>query len=199
MNIEDIEEAREATDDDLEVIRADEHEGIHDASETRVVEGPLEVVGALDIAGGALIVKGDLTVTGYLSSDETGMLIVTGALRCKNLYLEGDLEVHGDARVEQVVFGYYEAGMSYFFGDLEAELLLLGNHAHEIEADRLKARHTIRFQNFKSHRGDVAPEEILSDEALAAVGPLLGIDAPEGAKRTHELLKAGAFLRRRAP
>ncbi len=198
MNIEDIEDAREATDDDLAVIRAEEHESIHDASETRVVDGPLEVVGALDVTGGALIVKGDLTVTGYLSSDETGMLIVTGALRCKNLYLEGDLEVHGDAHVEQVVFGYYEAGVSYFYGDLEAELLLLGNHAHEIEPDRLKARHTIKFCNFKSHSGDVEPSQVLTDEALAAVGPLLGIEAPAGGRRTHELLKAGAFLRRKA-
>ena len=200
ISTEDIQGTRQGTDEDLSVVKTEEFEDCFDADDCRVHDVDLEIDGDFDGSNEVLIVKGDLVVTGYLGLDETGTVIVTGGLKCKNLDCEGNLEIQGDAEVSEVVFGYYEAGISNFLGKLKCFAFLEGNHSFEYEEDQLETKHHVEFDNFQDYEGDAdAVKSLLSDEALERLAPLIGIsdDDADGKDDESQLLRSTGFLRKK--
>jgi hypothetical protein len=194
---------RAGTAEDLEAIKNDDWRDAVDVPDLRVHDGDLALDDDLDASGAALMVVGDLTVAGTVALDETGALIVTGRLRCRNLSCEGNLEIQGDAEVTETVFGSYEAGISWFHGALTAALLVEGNHAFEYDPARLQAGTHLAFTNFGGLRTGTAEQAraVLSDAAYAALANLMGLDAADGpAGGTIErLLREDGFLRTSDP
>lgn len=195
--IADIEGTRDGEEDDLEAIHNDDWRDAVDGDELRVFEGDLTVNGDFDSSNGAMLVKGNLSVTGVLSLDETGSLSVTGDLRCCNLSCEGNLEIQGDVTVDEVIFGYYEAGITFFDGKVRAKVFLEGNHAFEYEPDRLEVGTHLGFDNHQGlHLGTKEDaEKVLSDDALEALGPLMGLTHEDSEKSVGDVLYARGLLR----
>lgn len=195
--IADIEGTREGEDDDLETIHNDDWRDAVDVGELRVFEGDLTVHGDFDSSNGAMLVKGNLSVTGVLGLDETGSLIVTGNLHCCNLSCEGNLEIQGDVIVDEAIFGYYEAGITFFDGKVRAKLFLEGNHAFEYQPDHLDVGTHIGFDNHQGlNRGTKEEaESILSDDALKALGRLMGLTEKDPEKTVGDVLYATGLLR----
>jgi hypothetical protein len=199
IHLSDIDAKRPATEGEVAHIRNDDWKDAVDVAELRVHDGDLTLDDDFTVSGASLMVLGDLTVAGTVGVDETGTLVVTGRLRCRNLACEGNLEIGGDADVGEAIFGYYEAGISFFLAAVRAALLVQGNHAFEFDHDRLTVGTHLRFDNFHSmSKGTVEQaRQVLSDEAFAALAGLLGVvkHAPptEGARK---LLFSDGFLRR---
>jgi cytoskeletal protein CcmA (bactofilin family) len=149
-----------------------------------VHEGDLTLDGELSVKGGALLVRGNLTVSESVATDETGTVLVTGDLTCRHLYLEGNLEVQGNANVRGVVYGFYEAGISRVLGTMKARIGLFGNHDWECEDEAYEVR--ARFSNYRAlHEGNPeALRKALGEKAFAGLGQMMGLRedaAPEAA------------------
>ena len=97
------------------------------------------------------------------------------------------------------MFGFYEAGISFFEGTLAATLLLEGNHAFEYDEDKLAVKTHLRFSNFSGLSVGTAAEAkaVLSDEAFKELGRLIGISDQEGTLKGSygKLLRTTGFLR----
>lgn len=197
--IENVPDTRDGTDEDLETIHNEDWRDAVDVPDLRVHDGDLSIDGDFDASNAGLIVNGNLTVTGTVALDETGSLIVTGNLTCANLCCEGNLEIQGDTKVAGSIFGYYEAGISFFEGTVSAKLFLEGNHAFEIDEDELDVGTHLRFRNFNGLSIGTAEQAkaVLSDEAYAELGNLIGISEVEGTLggRYGMLLRTKGFLR----
>lgn len=183
---------------DLELIKNDDWKDALDAGELVVHDGPLALDDDFSASGAAVLVKGDLIVAGTVSLDETGTLIVTGRLRCKNLACEGNLEIQGDADVGETIFGYYQAGVSFFLGAVRAALFVEGDHAFEYDPARLAVGTHLAFTNFERLRIGTAAQAhaVLSDQAYATLARLMGLaaDGPSGGDAIR-LLRTDGFLR----
>lgn len=198
LEIEDIEGTRPADEDDLDAIHNDDWRDAIDLDDFSVFEGSLSLTGSLAVAEKSLLVKGDLTLTGRVSIDETGSLIVTGTLNCADLVCEGNLEVQGDTNVTETIVGYYEAGISFFEGAIRAKVLLQGNHGFELEPEQLEVAHHFCFDNYTGLSKGTKEEvyATLSEDALTAVGNLMGITSTEDTKTVFDVFNDGGFLRR---
>ncbi len=192
---------RKGTEADLERIKNEDIADCVDAEELRVVEGSAEVEGSYDPSGKTVLVLGDLSVAGHVNVEEDATLVVTGALRCKSLYLEGNLEVQGATEVAETIFGYYEGGVSDLRGAVAAKLLLIGNHDLALKKSQLRVEHHFQFDNFQRPRprklSEAAVREVLSDEAFRHLSDLLGFteDASPDASKAQQLLARRGFLR----
>lgn len=197
LAIDDLDDRRPGTADDLAAIRNDDWNDAVDVEELSAHDGDLSLDDDLSVHGGALLVRGDLTVAGTVTIDETGTLVVTGRLRCANLGCEGNLEVGGDAEVGGTIFGCYEAGTSWFHGAVTARLLLRGNHGFEYDPERLAVGAHLAFTNFRGlHLGTAAEAQaILSAPAYALLAPLIGL-VPDGPSSQGALrfLRTDGFL-----
>lgn len=195
--IENVPDTRDGNDEDLEAIHNEDWKDAVDVGDLRVHDGDLAIDGDFDASNGALLVNGNLTVTGTVGLDETGSLIVTGNLTCRNLSCEGNLEIQGDTKVAGTVFGYYEAGISFFEGTLSATLLLQGNHAFELDTDKLDVGTHLRFDNFRGLSIGTADQAkaVLSDEAFRELGNLIGLSDQEKTGSYDKLLRTSGFLR----
>ncbi|MBK9035749.1 MAG: hypothetical protein IPL61_31620 [Myxococcales bacterium] len=183
---------------DLEVIKNDAWNDAIDAGELVVHDGGVALDDDFSASGAAVLIKGDLTVAGTVSLDETGTLIVTGRLRCKNLACEGNLEIQGDVDVGETIFGYYQAGVSCFHGAVRAALFVQGDHAFEYDPAQLAVGAHLAFTNFGGLRVGTAAEAraALSDDAYAALARLMGLaaDGPSGGDAIR-LLRTDGFRR----
>jgi hypothetical protein len=192
---------RKGTEADLERIKNEDIADCVDESELRVVEGSVALEGSYDPSGKAVLVLGDLDVNGHLNVEETATLIVTGALRCKSLYLEGNLEVQGATEVGETIFGYYEGGISDLRGAVTARVLLIGNHDLRVKKNKLTVEHRFEFDNFQKPRpkklAEAAVREVLSDEAFRHLSDLLGFteDRSPDCAKAQRLLSRQGFLR----
>lgn len=192
---------RKANEDDLEKIKNEDIADCVDEDELRVAEGPVTVPGSFDAAEKTLMVLGDLVVDGAVIVEETGTLIVTGALRCKNLYIEGNLEVQGATEVAETIFGFYEGGATDLRGAVTAKLLLIGNHDLEFKKSKLAVEHHFAFDNFQKANPKKLPEakvrQVLSDEAYRHLSDLLGLTEHSGGDTTEaqKLFAKKGFLR----
>jgi hypothetical protein len=200
--IKNVKGTRPATEEDLGLIENDAWRDAVDSDALRVHEGNLSIDGHYAGDGGRLLVQGDLRATGTVSLNETGTLIVTGQLHCKNLHCEGDLEVQGDVVVEETIFGFYEAGITYFHGAVKAKLFLEGNHAFEYARKKVQVDAHLKFDNYDSMKKSsrVQALQVLSDEAIKALGSLIGLgeeddEADEDDVWTPRLLRSRGFLR----
>ncbi len=198
LTADDLTGLRPGTDADLATIRNDDWRDAVDVGELRVHEGDLKLDDDLDASGAALLVRGDLIVAGTVAVDETGTLVVTGRLRCQNLSCEGNLEIQGDAAVAETIFGYYEAGITFFHGAVTAALFVHGNHAFEYDADRLTVGTELGFTNFRGLRTgtEAQARAVLSPRAFAVLAPLIGLVA-EGpsSQEAGRILRTEGFLR----
>ena len=192
---------RKATEDDLERVKNEDIADCIDEDELRVAEGPVTIDDSFDASGKTVLVLGDLTVAGLVNVEETATLIVTGTLRCKNLYLEGNLEVQGATEVAETIFGYYEGGVSDLRGAVSTKLLLLGNHDLVFKKSKLSADHLFQFDNFQKAKPKKLPEAtvraVLSDKAFTHLSDLLGLTenaSPDTAK-SQQLFGKQGFLR----
>jgi hypothetical protein len=192
---------RKGTEADLERIKNEDIADCVDEDELRVVEGPATIEGSYDPSRKTVLVLGDLTVNGNVNVEETATLVVTGTLRCKNLYLEGNLEVQGATEVAETIFGYYEGGISDLRGAVTTQVLLIGNHDLVFKKNKLTAQHRFEFDNFQKPKPKKLPEatvrEVLSDDAFRHLSDLLGFteeQSPDVAKAQRLLSKQG-FLR----
>ena len=168
----------------LELVADEDIRGCVD--EAMVFEGDLTLEGDLDLNSGAvLIVTGNLVCSGSVVTDETATLIVGKNLRARHLYLEGNLEVHGDATLRGVVYGFYEAGISRVYGTTRAAIGLLGNHDWESEAEEYEigaqfSNHSQGHCKFSS--GDAeALRTAMGDDGFAMIARMLGLSAAEPA------------------
>ncbi|MFY2560871.1 hypothetical protein ACN469_24915 [Corallococcus terminator] len=172
---------RPVKDEDLEQIRDEDIAGVL-GDDSWVHEGDLVIEGNLSVTEGGLLVLGDLTVSGEVTTDETGTLAVTGQLKAHHLYLEGNLEVHGDATLRGVVYGFYEAGISRVHGKTTAKLGLIGNHDWSCDSEHYEV--VGRFSNHsKLVEGDPeAIRKLVGDKEFAQLARMLGVskDEPEG-------------------
>jgi len=144
--------------------------------EAWVHEGDLVLDGDLGLYGGAvLIVDGDLTLTGSAATDETATLVVTKNLTGRHLFLEGNLEVHGDAKLRGVVYGFYEAGVSFVYGSTTAKVGLFGNHCWECDDEHYEV--DVRFSNYRALRsGDAeALRALMGDDDFRKIAKLIGV------------------------
>ncbi len=170
-------------DDDLsELIKDEDIQSCVSVDDACVHDGDLTVEGDLDLFDGAvLIVKGNLTVSEAVLTDETATLVVTGKLKCRHLFLEGNLEIQQGATMSGVIFGFYEAGMSRIHGTTKAKVALIGNHDFETDDEDYKT--VARFSNHHElSEGDPAElEKVLGAKAFKGLSRLMGIsDAEEG-------------------
>src|SRR5262249_28667540 len=111
-SLKDAKLVKAASEDILDRIEDEDIQDCIDSEEAVMHDGDLALDGELSLYDqGVLIVNGDLTVSESVMTDETATLIVTGNLKCRHLYLEGNLEIQGDANVRGVIYGFYEAGM----------------------------------------------------------------------------------------
>jgi len=184
--------------DDLACIKSEDTRAC--VGDLRVHEGNLGIDGDFDASGESLLVRGNLVVRGTLGLDETGTLVVTGDLEAENVALEGNLEIQGDTRVTGTIFGFYEGGVSHFMGAMRARLLLIGNHALEYEEDNLEVAHHLSFRNFQEldEAGTAMAKRVLSGEAYAQLGSLIGATSEEDGPSTDglsKLLREKGFLR----
>ncbi len=106
-------------------------------SDLYVVEGDLTIAGDLDLrieGAWILVVLGDLTVGGaYSDSDDPeSFLLVTGAMRARDVVTAGWLEVHGNLDVANHLIGDYNDCSAYVGGDVRAGLLYPEEHSFEI-------------------------------------------------------------------
>jgi len=192
---------RKGAEADLERIKNEDIADCVDEDELRVVEGPATIEGSYDPSGKTVLVLGDLTVNGNVNVEETATLVVTGTLRCKNLYLEGNLEVQGATEVAETIFGYYEGGVSDLRGAVTTKLLLVGNHDLVVKKSKLTAEHRFEFDNFQKPKpkklSEAAVREVLSDDAFRHLSDLLGFTeekSPDVAK-AQRLFSRQGFLR----
>ena len=79
LAIDDLDDRRPGTADDLAAIRNDDWNDAVDVEELSAHDGDLSLDDDLSVHGGALLVRGDLTVAGTVTVDETGTLVVTGS------------------------------------------------------------------------------------------------------------------------
>ncbi|MEU2254872.1 polymer-forming cytoskeletal protein [Nocardia xishanensis] len=175
--------AEQATEADLEKILDEDIRDCLD-DDTKVHRGDLRIDGDLDIDNGALIVIGNLSATGSIATDETGSLIVTGSVECRHLYLEGNLEIQGNATMRGVVYGFYEAGISGVYGTTKAKVGLIGNHCWECQDEEYEVGGT--FSNFHagSFTGDPeALRRVVGERAFQGLGLLLGLSQEEPNER----------------
>jgi hypothetical protein len=151
--------------------------------EAFIHDGDLSLDGDLALFnGGVLIVTGNLAVSGNIATDETGTLIVGKNLTGRHLYLEGNLEVHGDATLRGVVYGFYEAGMSFVHGVTKAKIGLFGNHSWEPgeEEDYKIHANFANFRECKFKRGNAeALRKELGDRGFTDVARMLGLSEEE--------------------
>lgn len=198
LTASDLTGLRPATDADLATIKNDDWKDVVEVDELRVHDGDLALDDDFSGSDLALLVRGDLIVAGTVSLDETATLVVTGRLRCRNLACEGNLEVQGAVDVAATIFGYYEAGMSFFLGAVQAALLVQGNHAFEYDPAQLRVGAHLAFANFRGLRigTDEQARAVLSDEAYAVLAPLMGLveGGPASVEATR-LLRSDGFLR----
>lgn len=192
---------RKGTEADLERIKNEDIADCVDEAELRVVEGSATLEGSYDPSGKTVLVLGDLTVNGHVNVEETATLVITGTLRCKNLYLEGNLEVQGATEVAETIFGYYEGGISDLRGAVRTKVLLIGNHDLVVKKSKLTVAHRFEFDNFQKPKPKKLPEttvrEVLSDDAFRHLSDLLGFTenkSPDSAEAQRLLSKQG-FLR----
>ena len=138
-------------------------------------EGDLVLDGDLALSSCRLIVTGSLEVTGSVSTDETATLVVLGNLTCRHLYLEGNLEVQGNATIKSVLYGFYEAGISRVHGTTSARIGLLGNHDWECDDEQFEV--AARFDNNrKLHDGDpIQLRAALGDRAFEGLSHMMGL------------------------
>jgi hypothetical protein len=138
-------------------------------------QGDLTIDGNFAPGRTELIVDGNLTVTGWVATDETETLVVTGDLTCQHLYLEGNFEVQGNVTATGLVYGFYEAGMSLVYGRTTARIGLFGNHVWECEDEQYEV--VGKFSNYDEfEEGD--PETLraaLGDRVFNELAPLMGI------------------------
>ncbi len=190
---------RKATEEDLEHIENEDIADCVDEDELRVAQGPVVIEGSFDASEKTVLVLGDLTVSGVVNVEETGTLVVTGALRCKNLYLEGNLEVQGATEVAETIFGFYEGGTSDLRGAVRTKLLLIGNHDLNVEESELTAEHHFQFDNFQKEKKlpETTVREVLSDEAFTHLSDLLGFteNASPDTGKAQQLFSKEGFLR----
>lgn len=189
---------RPGTDADLATIKNDDWKDAVEVDELRVHDGDLALDDDFSGSDAALIVRGDLTVAGTVALDETATLVVTGRLRCRNLACEGNLEVQGDVAATETIFGYYEAGISFFLGAVAAALFVQGNHAFEYDPARLAVGTHLAFANFRGLRIGTAAQAqaALSDEAYAVLAPLIGLrEGGPSSQEATRLLRSDGFLR----
>lgn len=140
-----------------------------------VVAGDIAIEGELSLYDGdVLVVTGSVDVTGDVLTDETATLVVRGDLRAQHLYLEGNLEIHGDATLRGVVYGFYEAGISRVYGTTCARLGLIGDH--DWACDREAFEVTLRFANNSRVRsGDPsAVRALLGEAGFAEIAKMIG-------------------------
>jgi hypothetical protein len=196
--LRDVKGTRKGTEDDLEAIENGDWCDAVEVEELRAFDGDLTIEGDYSGSGARLIVHGDLTVSGTLSLDETGTLIVTGDVRCRNLHCEGDLEIQGDVIAEETIFGFYEAGITFFDGTIKAPLFLEGNHSFEYDDDQLEVKTHLKFDNFRGLSQGTAEQAraVLSDEAFALLGEMLGLSEEDAEGEYGPLLREKGFLRR---
>lgn len=198
LTASDLTGLRPATDADLRTIKNDDWKDVVEVDELRVHDGDLALDDDFSGSDLALLVRGDLIVAGTVSLDETATLVVTGRLRCRNLACEGNLEVHGAVAVAETIFGYYEAGMSFFLGAVRAALMVQGNHAFEYDPAQLHVDTHLAFANFRGLRIGTAEQAraVLSEEAYAVLAPLMGLveGGPASVEATR-LLRSDGFLR----
>ena len=194
-------QVRNPTPADLELLSPDLRDGV-DRDDLRVYEGDLVVDGHL-VGGeppmddfGSLMVLGNLTVNGTVGLDEGGSLIVTGALRCKNLYCIGNLLVRGPTTVDECVFGFYEGGISCFDDVLRARVFLQGDHSFELSA--VEAGTHLVFGNYQglTEGTEEQARAALTDEGYAAVSELMGLSDDEPEEEFVSLLFRGSVVRR---
>lgn len=168
----------DATDDDIAKVQ---DEDIRDCfNGPKVHHGDLALDSDLGIHDAELIVLGNLTVKGNVATDETGSLVVTGDLKCHHLFLEGNLEIQGDATMSGVVYGFYEAGLSFVRGKTKAKIGLIGNHCWECDDEEYEIGG--RFSNFRegSFTGDPeALRKAVGERAFQGLGKLLGLSDEE--------------------
>ncbi len=154
-----------------------QHPGIREDPTTKqlVCDGDLSLDGELSLVRGRLLVAGDLAVTGSVATDETATLVVRGNLACRHLYLEGNLEVQGNATVRSVLYGFYEGGSSRVHGTTRARIGLLGNHDWTCADEQFEV--AARFDNNrKLHAGDPAQlRAALGERAFEGLAHMLGL------------------------
>lgn len=178
MNFEELGFKR-ATEEQLDAAISDED--IRGAvGEAWLHEGDVEL-DEVDLGDGeAVIVLGDLRVKGSIATDETATLIVKGNLTGRHLFLEGNLEVHGNATLRGVVYGFYEAGLSYVYGRTTAKAAVIGNHCWECDDEAYEI--DVRFSNHRAvNSGD--PEKLralMGDAAFKKIERLLGLTKEDG-------------------
>jgi hypothetical protein len=196
--LRDVKGTRAGTEDDIEAIQNGDWCDAVEVEELRAYDGDLTIEGDYSGSGARLIVHGNLTVGGTLGLDETGTLIVTGDVRCRNLHCEGDLEIQGDLTVEETIFGFYEAGITFFNGTIRAALFLQGNHSFEYDDDQLEVKTHLKFDNFRGLSQGTAEQAraALSDEAFALLGELLGLSEEDAEGEYGPLLREKGYLRR---
>lgn len=80
-----------------------------------------------------LVVDGDLTVDGYFGDSEypESFILVTGALRARDLLVSGWLEVLGPTTITRALFGSGNHCLTWFGGDVSCDLFYPENHAFE--------------------------------------------------------------------
>lgn len=172
-----------------------------DVSDLRVYDGDLVVEGNLvggkpPMAGfGSLMVLGDLTVKGTVGLDEGGSLVVTGALRCRNLYCIGNLNVVGPTTVDECVFGFYEAGISCFDDVLRTKVFLQGDHSFEL--NKVEAGTHLVFSNYQELTEGTEEEAraALTNAGYAAVSELMGLSDDEPEVEFVTLMLRGSVVR----
>lgn len=145
-----------------------------------VHEGDLTVDGGLGWYDGTLLVIGNVTVNGDVETDETGGLIITGNLSCHNIYLEGNFEVQGDVQATGVIYGFYEAGISKFFGKTSARMCLLGNHCVDIYGPKDFEVYGL-FDNYSELvEGDAdAIRQVVGDANFRELAEMIGVSEEE--------------------
>ncbi|HEY1960649.1 MAG TPA: hypothetical protein VGH28_33790 [Polyangiaceae bacterium] len=173
----------EATEEQIDEAISDEDiRGCVDEASIR--DGDLKIDGDLSLYDGkVVIVTGNLEVKGNVATDETATLVVGGNLTARHLFLEGNLEVHGNATLRGVVYGFYEAGISHVHGRTTAQIAVIGNHSWECEDERYEL--DVRFSNFsKLRKGD--PDRLralMGDDGFRKIAKLIGAsneEPPEG-------------------
>ena len=146
-----------------------------------VHDGDLTISGHLDYSKGQTLIKGDLIVDGTLSGDETGILVITGKLSCRNLYMAGTLDVV-EASVKEAAFGFYEAGITSI-QRISGKLLLVGNHSFEAEASGFE--HVFEFDNYDSlSTGDGETlKALLTDAGFKTVANMVGLSKDDDGEK----------------
>ena len=101
---------------------------------------------------------------------------------------------------EETIFGFYEAGITFFSGTIKAPLFLEGNHSFEYDDDQLAVKTHLKFDNFrKLSRGTEAEARAaLSDEAFAVLGRLIGVskDDSHDTEEIVPLMRSRGLVRR---